>query len=110
VQLIPHNCPACQFATPAPVASIAQGRAGIFQCEACNRAYDIQIEFHEISQQQLAELRQHSAGSAEIAVDSSEDEAIARLKGIQSQIANLRAILSQLESEAMRLEGENGMC
>ena len=45
---VPFVCPKCQHSTEAPLTGVADGDAGVWACDECGRAYQIQIEFSEV--------------------------------------------------------------
>lgn len=47
--LVAFVCPQCQSSAKAPLAGVAAGDAGIWVCDACGIAYQINIEFSPVS-------------------------------------------------------------
>lgn len=117
MQLLNHRCPACEFTAPAPCPAIAEGDAGIWQCERCNRAFQLYIEFTLLEppkvEKSRTRLREHQAGAQAPALwqeappedpaQQQAEDAEARLAEIASEMADLRGVLHELEEEAGRL-------
>jgi transcription elongation factor Elf1 len=43
--LVPFTCPRCENSAKAPLAGVTDGDAGIWICDACGAAYQINIDF-----------------------------------------------------------------
>jgi hypothetical protein len=114
VQFIEHSCPQCSYSALAPMSAIVEGDAGIWQCERCNRAYRIEIEFHLISEQELQRVAEgfppaepwQDVISLERVVEERSEQVAARLAEVVAEISRLREAIRQLEDEAHRLEHE----
>jgi transcription elongation factor Elf1 len=50
-------CPECEHSTDAPLTGIIDGDAGVWACEACGRAFQIEIKFSEVKALCLARDR-----------------------------------------------------
>ncbi len=46
---VPFVCPECDHSAEAPISGISAGDAGIWVCDACGRAYQIEIEFCKVT-------------------------------------------------------------
>jgi len=114
MRLVEHRCPNCDFTTRAPFATVSPGDAGIWQCEGCERAYKIHIEFHPIAAKVLQERREkledaEAAGLAESFEDEDAEALRAeqterRLLEIKREMGELRQALQELQEEAEQLE------
>ena len=96
--------------------AVEPGSAGIWQCESCHRAYEIQISFRPISLQPLDESRGEAvegeraiAGFAdEVEAEDAErcEELQRRLVDNQRESERLNQLVEQLRHEADRLRKE----
>lgn len=116
MKLLKHRCPECDFTSLAPLAAISAGDAGIWQCERCNRAYSINIEFRSISSELLQRKRNEilpvdeseSVESANLEdTDALRGENIERrLLEISQETDRLQQLVQDLEEETERLKRE----
>ncbi len=61
MQLVTHRCPHCNFSAKAPLAVLKHGDAGVWQCEGCNRAFEIYFDFRPIDPEVLKRKREELA-------------------------------------------------
>ena len=100
----------------APVVAIEPGDAGFWQCEQCDNAYEIEIEFRQVSPK-ILERRQGDL----LAIDPLDDASInesdeeetdrseqlqRRLLDIEHEIARLNQQVDDLRRERNRLRDE----
>ncbi len=115
MQLLNHRCPVCDFVAVAPMPDISSGDAGIWQCENCDRAYRIHIEFLRIAPETLSQKRERiriddpdlSAGAGPNDVEALRGENLERdLLEIQLETRRLRQMVRDVAKEAERLKDE----
>ena len=115
MQLATYSCPHCLGTGVSPLLVIAEGEFGIWQCEHCDRAYRIRIEFRAIAETDLQRVREQfdptvkmwqEPVSPEEADEIRAERIAARLLEVDREIRRLRDTIGQLQQEATALEHE----
>jgi hypothetical protein len=114
MHVVTYSCPLCLAQAEAPILAISPGEIGIWQCEGCERAFRVQIEFRPVTDEEL-QTRRETFGAAAVAIwqepaSPEEDDEVraeliaARLLEVDREMRRLRSALENLEHEAQSLE------
>ncbi len=119
--LIRHHCPECDSTSSAPVSAIRAGDAGAWQCENCNQAFNICIEFRRVAQEDLQKNRDtylsldesdgahHDELPSELAVSDlpQAEENERRLLEVRQEVIYLKQKIQTLQQEADQLRADS---